>query len=236
MSEVMDASKPPPRPPSESKPTSPFKPHPSPSIKKEPMNYNSASFDFPCSSQTLLRHSIENTANRSEVINSFRKCTSTSTLSSSQHQQRSPLSTNTFPTESIPESDALDLKGAEQQKPASNVAPPRRSIVRRHSVEIGEANKQMPKSPSSKPKLAPKPTGYRLLGRNGSGTLSGPPALDVAHRRTPLYGSLNRGTGVGDVDMDANESGYAKIKPRKPSNSNITQEYVLMIHVPYALI
>ena len=230
ISEVMDVSKPPPRPPSETKPLSPFKHQPSPSRKKEPVNYNSASFDFPCSSQTSLQHSFEHTTNRSEVINSFRKCTSTSTLSTSQHQQCSPVPTSTFPTEpirAILEPNNLDLKGQEthQHQVASNVALPRRSIIRRHSVEIGETKKQLPKSPSSKPQLAPKPTGYRLVGRNGSGAVSSSPALDVAHRQTPLYGSLNRGsgTGVGDVDIDANEAGYAKIKPRTPSNTNIQQ-------------
>ena len=220
----LDNSKPrpPPRPPSESKPTSPFKPQPSPLMKKEPVNHNSSLFDFPSEPTFTSRHSVEPSANQpdpAEAINTFRKSISTLKLSSSQQQQRSP--STTIETDFIAKNVAE--RGVEEQQQTNNVVSPRRSIIRRHSVEIGESKKQGPKSPSTKPQLAPKPVGYRLLNRNGSGSLSqGSPGspLEATHRRA-LYGSLNRSIGVDDVEnIDTSESGYAKIKPRKSSNAS----------------
>lgn len=205
--------KPPPRPPSDSKPASPFK------LATSILDQNKApSFDFPPAIHSAGRHSIERATLRENPLDStqtFRKSMSTSKLSSGQQQQHLHLSPNQLPS---PMALPADM---EKERNLALPLSQRRSINRRHSIEITDSNKQSARSVSSplvKPQLAPKPNiGSRTLGRPSSSSLASSP------RDRPLSSSLNRGSR--EVDQSTGlESGYAKIKPRQ-SNSNAS-DYV----------
>lgn len=211
----LDGSKPPPRPPNESKPASPFKPQPSPSVTKDLMDSNGSSFDFSSPIQPKHhpnpagRHSAERSAprsNPSDAINAFRKSISTSKLPSSHNQ---PPNLHTTPEMAMTE--LLEEKEKLMNKNSSSL---RRPSSRRHSIEIIDT-----KSPV-KPQLAPKPNSARHLGRNvliesSSNTSS----LDTNQRRA-MYGSLNRSSYVEMDIYGSLETGYAKIKPRNASNAS----------------
>ena len=146
------SSKPPPRPPSESKPASPFKPPPSSFSDQN----RAPSFDFPPSLHSAGRHSADRTTPRSESSShAFRKSMSTSKLSSG-HPQKSPL--------------ALPVDVDKERNNSALPLSQRRSLNRRHSIEISDTKKQSTAksapSPPAKPQLAPKPNfSSRTLGR-----------------------------------------------------------------------
>lgn len=210
----LDGSKPPPRPPNESKPASPFKPLPSPHVMKDHTELNESSFDFTSPVQPkhmhVSRHSAERATprtNPSDAINAFRKSISTSKLPSTPHLQQINQS---IISESSP-MESQELK----ERPSSISALSRRSS-RPHSIEIIDS--KSPKSPI-KPQLAPKPNSARTMGRPGSEPPSDGPTVEGAQRRA-ISGSWNRST-YGDIDIYGSlESGYAKIKPRNASNAS----------------
>ncbi len=220
----LDGSKPPPRPPNESKPASPFKPQPSPTVTKDPTESNGSSFDFSSPIQQKHhqagRHSAERAAprsNPSDAINAFRKSISTSKLPSTPHLLQSNLHVTSEVVAEVQE--VKERPGAS----ASTVSPRRSS--RRHSIEIIDT--KSPKAPT-KPQLAPKPNSARTLGRTGNPESSTDmPSVDGSQRR-PMYGSLNRSSGGGGGGGDDDhpniygslESGYAKIKPRNASSAS----------------
>ena len=207
----MDGSKPPPRPPNESKPASPFKPQPSPPVMKDLIESNGSSFDFSSPIQPkhpqASRHSAERAAprtNHSDAINAFRKSISTSKLPNTPHLQHTNLNTTSEVT-------TTEWK----ERPGSVTVFPRRPS-RRHSIEIIDT--KSPKSPL-KPQLAPKPSSARIMGRIGLESSTDVPLIDGVQRRV-MYGSLNR-SSAGDTDMYGSlESGYAKIKPRNSSSAS----------------
>ncbi|XP_045033256.1 uncharacterized protein DKFZp434B061 isoform X6 [Daphnia magna] len=210
----MDGSKPPPRPPNESKPASPFKPLPSPHVMKDHAELNESSFDFSSPAQAkhphVSRHSAERAAprtNPSDAINAFRKSISTSKLPSTPTLQLTNQSV--ISEASLMESQEL------KERPSSITAFSRRSS-RPHSIEI--ADSKSPKSPV-KPQLAPKPNSARTTVRPGSEPPTDVPTIDGAQRRANS-GSWNR-SNYGDIDIYGSlESGYAKIKPRNASNAS----------------
>ncbi len=211
-------SKPPPRPPSESKPASPFRPQLSSSSDAT----KAYAFEFPpTNTQSFAgRHATEPVSpspNSSASVGVFQDSPSVSKLVVGQtyNQQCNPLE--------------LPLEQEESRIGKTSVSP-RRSISRRHSIEITDVKKHSSKGPvtSSKPQLAPKPANLsmRTLGRpftqTGSSTNLPFSQSDLTHRRGP-YGSLNRTSRdfQQPIDLLSNqESGYAKIKPRQQSSSN----------------
>ncbi|XP_059353066.1 uncharacterized protein LOC130688934 isoform X4 [Daphnia carinata] len=210
----MDGSKPPPRPPNDSKPASPFKPLPSPHVMKDPVELNESSFDFSSPVQPkhphVSRHSAERAAprsNPSDAINAFRKSISTSKLPSTPTLQ---LTNQSVISEASP-MESQELK----ERPSSITSFARRSS-RPHSIEIIDS--KSPKSPV-KPQLAPKPNSARTTVRHGSEPPTDAPAIDGAQRRANS-GSWNR-SNCGDIDIYGSlESGYAKIKPRNASSAS----------------
>lgn len=218
-------AKPPPRPPSESKPASPYKPS---GLTNFSDQNRTCSFEFP---PTTTRQSTEGfspgpKSPRSHPADTatFRKSMSTSKLSGRQtgshnHQQPQPRGPLALPVEVVDRKRSEDL-----------TVSPRRPISRRHSVELADAKKQslsQTGGSSVKPQLAPKPVhlSMRTLGRpsTGSGCLTNnlmSSSLDRSdggqQQRRTLHSSLNRGSR----EAECAESGYAKIRPRHQSSSN----------------
>ena len=219
-----DASKPPPRPPNESKPASPFNLHsPSPPLPKDTIGNNHSSFDFSSPVQVkppnpASRHSAERAAprtNPSDAINAFRKGTSTSKLPSSL--------SHSIPLEAMPEIKNNEIPvekdvqmDANTPAPKSFTTPRRQTSNRRHSIEIIDG--KSPKS-GTKPQLAPKPNSVRAIGKQGLESSTNTQTLDGMQRR-PIYGSLNRSSTIETDTFGSMETGYAKIKPRHTSSAS----------------